>query len=165
VPKADMIPSRSRSGCMLAREPMTSTRQWIEKGKEAGQEGDNLRLSSSGHVTRLAQVSDDQSGSSRTISRGSSWCCAGHRYWLLTRTRMVQHTYLGTDRRSRCQRCGLLLSGFSLARMPALAFPAKEAQTDGLSQSLLLSGSKDHAAETEQGDSEIDAANHSHCRE
>ena len=30
---------------------------------------------------------------------------------------------------------------------------------------LLLSGSKDHAAETEQGESEVDTANHSHCRE
>jgi hypothetical protein len=30
---------------------------------------------------------------------------------------------------------------------------------------LLLSGSKDHAAETEQGESEVDTANHSHCCE
>jgi hypothetical protein len=42
---------------------------------------------------------------------------AWHRYRLRAWKAMARHSYLGTHWRSRCQRGGLLLSGFSLARI------------------------------------------------
>jgi len=58
---------------------------------------------------------------SKTIGRGSSWCGAWHRCWLLGPT-----PALGSRRRSRCWRGGLLLSRFSAVLMPSSPhrFPA-----------------------------------------
>ena len=42
---------------------------------------------------------------------------------------MVQHAYLGTHRRGRCQRGGLLLSGSSLALRGHPSWQAERAET------------------------------------
>jgi hypothetical protein len=72
--------------------------------------------------TQRTEGADDRPGSSKVTTRGCSRCCARHRYWLLGWERMVHRTYLGAHWCSRCQRNGLLSSGFSVVNA-ARRFP------------------------------------------
>jgi hypothetical protein len=93
----------SRAALWLQRKHCAAARSLCSKG--------DITIELAG---RLFLLADDRPGSSKATTRGCSRCCARHRYWLLGWERMVHRTYLGAHWCSRCQRNGLLSSGFSV---------------------------------------------------